>query len=222
MRAPVAHQGAGACVRVRRARARVLELGEHGLAAGEHVTIRRVEVAGVPGVGHVAGRIGPVEKAAHAAVGVPVKDTVQAPLVLGVHVNDVVPVAVLGARNLARAVAAGRDADLAQLVQGAVVRRVADLLARGGRGVDDKLVLSPGAARELLEHELRHRRAADIPMADKQDAGHAAPFTSNHAPSVPEPCHPRMPAARSVLAQGPQPLLQGSEGNVKFLSQIDG
>ena len=32
-----------------------LKLLEHGRATGEHVTVRGIKVAGVPGIGHVAG-----------------------------------------------------------------------------------------------------------------------------------------------------------------------
>ena len=38
-----------------------LQLLEHGRAAGEHVAVRGIEIAGVPGIGHVAGALGPIE-----------------------------------------------------------------------------------------------------------------------------------------------------------------
>lgn len=38
-----------------------LQLLEQGRAAGEHVAVRGIEIAGVPGVGHVAGALGPIE-----------------------------------------------------------------------------------------------------------------------------------------------------------------
>ena len=38
-----------------------LHLLEHGSAAGEHVAVGGIEVAGVPGIGHVAGALGPIE-----------------------------------------------------------------------------------------------------------------------------------------------------------------
>ena len=40
-----------------------LQLLEHGRAAGEHIAVRGIEVAGVPGIGHVAGAVGPIEQA---------------------------------------------------------------------------------------------------------------------------------------------------------------
>ena len=38
-----------------------LQLLEHGGAAGEHIAVGGIEVAGVPGIGHVAGALGPIE-----------------------------------------------------------------------------------------------------------------------------------------------------------------
>ena len=63
--------------------------------------------------------------------------------------------------------------DFAQLGDRAMVRRVADLLGSGRCGIDDKLRLAPGAARELGKHRLSHRRAADISITDKQYTLHA-------------------------------------------------
>lgn len=40
-----------------------LQLFEHGGATGEHIAVGGIEIAGVPGVGHVAGAIGPIEQA---------------------------------------------------------------------------------------------------------------------------------------------------------------
>ena len=40
-----------------------LQLFEHSGAAGEHVAVGGIEVAGVPGIGHIAGAIGPIEQA---------------------------------------------------------------------------------------------------------------------------------------------------------------
>ena len=39
-----------------------LQLFEHSGAAGEHVAVGGIEVAGVPGIGHIAGAIGPIEQ----------------------------------------------------------------------------------------------------------------------------------------------------------------
>lgn len=40
-----------------------LQLLEHGGATGEHVAVGGIEITGVPGVGHVAGALGPIEQA---------------------------------------------------------------------------------------------------------------------------------------------------------------
>lgn len=39
-----------------------LQLLEHGRAAGEHIAVGGIEVAGVPGIGDVAGAIGPIQQ----------------------------------------------------------------------------------------------------------------------------------------------------------------
>lgn len=38
-----------------------LQLLEHCGAAGEHVAVGGIEIAAIPGIGHVAGAVGPVE-----------------------------------------------------------------------------------------------------------------------------------------------------------------
>lgn len=38
-----------------------LQLLEHSGATGEHIAVGGIEIAGIPGIGHVAGAIGPVE-----------------------------------------------------------------------------------------------------------------------------------------------------------------
>lgn len=51
-----------------------LQLLEHSGAAGEYVAVGGIEVAGVPGIGYVAGALGPIEQARNLAVGVVAKD----------------------------------------------------------------------------------------------------------------------------------------------------
>jgi hypothetical protein len=38
-----------------------LQLLEHSGATGEHIAVGGIEIAGIPGVGHIAGAIGPIE-----------------------------------------------------------------------------------------------------------------------------------------------------------------
>ena len=150
-----------------------LQPGKKRLAPREHVFVGCVEVPRVPRVRDVVRRVGPIEQATHLSVGVAVKDAFEAPGILLVHVHDMVPFAVLGACDLTCAVTANGNADLPKLVDRAVVRRVADLLAARGSRVDHELVLSPGAARKVLKDELRHRRAAYIAVAYEENARHS-------------------------------------------------
>ena len=106
-----------------------LHLLEHGSATVEHVAVGGIEVAGVPGIGHVAGALGPIEQARNLAVGVVAKDATQATRVLGIHIDNVIPVAILRATHLACAVGNDGNPDLAQLGDRALMRRVADLLS---------------------------------------------------------------------------------------------
>ena len=146
-----------------------LQLLEHRRAAGEHVAVGGIEVAGVPGIGHVAGALGPIEQARNLAVGVVAKDATQATRVLSIHIDNVIPVAILRATHLTGTVRNDGNPDFTQLGNRAMMRRVADLLGRGRSGVNDKLACAPGALHQLGKHRLSHRRAADVPMAERPE-----------------------------------------------------
>lgn len=77
-----------------------LQLLEHSDATVEHVAVGGIEVAGVPGIGHVAGALGPTEQARNLAVGVVAKDATQATRVLGIHIDNAILVAILRATHL--------------------------------------------------------------------------------------------------------------------------
>lgn len=77
-----------------------LQLLEHSGATDEYIAVGGVEIAGVPGVGHVAGALGLIEQARDLAVGVVAKDATQATGVLGIHIDNVIPVAILRATYL--------------------------------------------------------------------------------------------------------------------------
>ena len=101
---------------------------EQGRAALCDISIGRVEVPGIPGIGHVAGTIGPIEQARDLAIGIAAKNATQATRVLSIHIDNVIPVAILRATYLARAVGNDGNPDLAQLGNSAMMRRVANLL----------------------------------------------------------------------------------------------
>lgn len=92
-----------------------LQLLEHSGATGDYIAVGGVEIAGVPGVGHVAGALGPIEQARNLAVGVVAKDATQATCVLGIHIDNVIPVAILRATYLAGTVRNDGNPDFTQL-----------------------------------------------------------------------------------------------------------
>lgn len=149
-----------------------LQLLEHSGAAVEHVAVGGIEITGVPGIGHVTGAISPIEQARNLAVGVVAKDATQTACVLSIHIDNVIPVAILRATHLAGTVRNDGNPDFAQLGDRAMMRRVADLLGRSRGGIDDKLARAPSAAHELGKHRLSHRRATDVAVTDKQYALH--------------------------------------------------
>ena len=103
------------------ARARVRQLRradpgqafEEGRAALDDVAVCGIEVAGVPGIGDIAGATGPIEQARDLAVGVFAKDAAQSARILGVHIDDVVPVGILRATHLAGAMGDDGNPDFA-------------------------------------------------------------------------------------------------------------
>ena len=92
-----------------------LQLLKHSGATGEYIAVGGVEIAGVPGIGHVAGAIGPIEQARNLDVGVVAKNATQAARVLSIHIYNVVPVAILRATHLAGTVRDDGNPDFAQL-----------------------------------------------------------------------------------------------------------
>ena len=90
-----------------------LQLLEHSGATVKHVVVGGIEVAGVPGIGHVAGALGPIEQARNLAVGVVAKDATQATRVLGIHIDNAILVAILRATHLTCAMCDDGNPDLA-------------------------------------------------------------------------------------------------------------
>lgn len=177
---------------------------EQGLTAGTDVAIGVIEVARPPGVGDIANgavvQVGArakvrvlrdVGEQLHALVcGVSREDAAERPLVVLVHVDDEVPVAILGRSNAAGTMLEHGDANGAQLVDGAVMRWVAVLLVARTRRVDDELVGEAGTGDEIDHDELRHGRSADVSETNEQDAVHGAPWARRTGP-VRERCRRR-------------------------------
>ena len=172
-----------------------LEPCEHGGATGEDIVQGYLEIVRVPGVGDIAGMVGPVEQERYLvfrvgssglrlAHGVPApavaplaqEQPVDASKVLRVHPHDVVKLSVVGRSHLARPMVAAGDARPLQCTTRAGMDVVSQLLAAGGRRVDHKLVGAPRLAREVGKDELGHGGPADVAVAYEEDLGHVVSY----------------------------------------------
>ena len=93
--------------------------------------------------------------------------TVHIPKIGAVHAYEEVVVGIILSGELTGGVARTGDAVLGQLASGRGIDGIADLLAAGGGGIDVKLRRKPRLFHQILHHELRHRAAADVAVADE-------------------------------------------------------
>lgn len=92
--------------------------------------------------------------------------------VVRIHADQVIEMFVVGPRHLARAVGNDGNADLTELANGTIVRTVADLLAARGSRVDLKAARKPHLIYHVLEHGLRHCRAANVAVTYEKYSDH--------------------------------------------------
>ena len=132
------------------------------------VTISLLEVARVPRVGHVA--LLPHERHQEPHLVGTIVDAYHAKpaQVVAIHHEYAVEVAIIGLGDLPSAPVLERHAMCAQAPPGGWVHVVANLLGRRSNTVYLKLGLAARLAHEPLHHELGHRTAADVAVANKE------------------------------------------------------
>lgn len=138
------------------------------MAAFEDVAPGGFEVAGVPGVGDIAGTAGEVEQEVDLALGVVTTEAPHVAQVPRVHADEQVEAVVVGTRHLARGLAGTADAVLGEFTTGRGIDGVANLLGGGGCRLDIILALAACTGHQVFHHELCHRAATDVAVAYKQ------------------------------------------------------
>ena len=89
-----------------------------------------------------------------------------------VHTDDVVVFSVVARRDLRGPVRHDGDPHLPQLLDGASVGRIAELLGAGRHGVDQKFVRKPKRLHLVGKNALGHRASANVAVAAEQYANH--------------------------------------------------
>ncbi len=145
-------------------------MAEQAPAPLEHILPGGIEVAGVPGVGHIAGAAGEVHQLVYLPFGVAAAQGQHVSDVPRVHADEQVEAGIVGLKHLACALARAGDAVLREFPARGRVHLVAQLLGRSGGRLD---VEAGGQA--LLRHKglhdkLGHRAAADVAVADEKQA----------------------------------------------------
>lgn len=143
------------------------ELGQQALAARHHIQPGCLEVAGVPGVCHIAGSGGVVQEQGDFPIRIAAAYTAHIPKIGAVHAYEEVVVGIILSGELTGGVARTGDAVLGQLASGRGIDGIADLLAAGGGGGDMELVGQSGLLHQVLHNKFGHGTAANIAVADK-------------------------------------------------------
>ncbi len=148
------------------------QLFQQCIATFPHILPGGFEVAGVPGIGHVAGAVGVVHQQGDFPVNVLSDEALEIAEVVVVHCNDVVVVPIVGAGHLAGGFALASNAVLREFAAGRRIDGVADFLGGGGRRIDFKLVGEAVLLDNMFHHKFSHRAAADVAVTDKEDFVH--------------------------------------------------
>ena len=149
------------------------ELLEQGGKALAEVVPGGVEVAGVPGVGDLLPLAAAVvEQERQLPLRVAAAQSAYVAEVRAVHADYEVVLVILRASHAVRRVPGAAYAVLGQLPARRRIDRAANLVRMRRRGADKKLLRPPGPLNHILKHKLRHRRPANIAVADEQNFCH--------------------------------------------------
>ena len=105
---------------------------EQSPAAFLHIPPGRVEIVGVPRIGHLSGTVGKVHQQVHFVGKVAAADPVHIPQVGMIHSNQEIVFLVVAIQELPGSLAGTVDAMLGQLAASWRIHRIADLLGAGG------------------------------------------------------------------------------------------
>ena len=147
---------------------------EKCFAGGEDVLEAALEIACVPGVCYVAAGSGAGHQQMDFALRVGGDYAADAAQVAGVHTEDAVEAGIVGGRDGAGGLG-GIEADtvLGEATSGRRVDRVPVFFVGNGGGFDVIPIGHSPRLGQSFHNEFSHRAAANIPVADKKDAGYA-------------------------------------------------
>ena len=145
---------------------------QKALASVLNLLPRLLEVAGVPGVVHFLWPFCEVEQEVELPEGIASADGFHVPKVPVVHADEQVEAVIVAGRHLPRPLAFAPDAVFGQLPSGRRIDGIANLLVRSGRRLYVEVLCPSGLLHQVLHHELCHRAAADVAVADEKYAYH--------------------------------------------------
>lgn len=174
------------------------------LASFLYIPPGRIEIAGVPRIGYLAGAIGKIHQKMHLAVRIAAADALHISQVGMIHANQEVVFLVVAFQQLVGSLAGAVDAMLGQLAASRRIHRIADLLGACRCRFDLKSLLQPGFLHQILHNELGHRASANVSMAEEKYPDHAlnTPICCLHIQYSMEPL-----IRREELPDGPLPQL---------------
>lgn len=174
------------------------------LASFLHIPPGRIEIAGVPRIGYLAGTIGKIHQKMHLAGRIAAADALHISQVGMIHANQEVVFFVVAFQQLAGSLAGAVDAMLGQLAASRRIHRIANLLGAGRCRFDLKSLLQPGFLHQILHNELGHRTSANVAVAEEKYPDHAlnTPICCLHIQYSMEPL-----IRREELPDGPLPQL---------------
>ena len=142
-------------------------------AAFLHIPPGRVEIVGVPRIGHLSGTVGKVHQQVHLVGKIAAADPVHTPQVGLIHANQKVVLLVIAVQKLPGSFAGTVDAMLGQLAASRRIHRIADLLGACRCRFDLKALLQTGFLHQVLHNELGHRASANVAVAEEKYPDHA-------------------------------------------------
>lgn len=141
---------------------------QKGPAALLDVVPGGLKVAGIPGIGYVAGAIGIVEQKMYFQVRIAAEYFQHIAHIVLLHGDNQIEFFIIAFGDAPSFSAAAAYAVLGQNALGRRIYGIAQLFGAGGGRINKESVGEAGFSGKILHHKLRHRRAADIAVAYKE------------------------------------------------------